>query len=115
MKNHTCKKLVSLICAVLLLAAAIVPAYADDDSISVNSTPVTDGKTCSSCGLNAMVATGGTRASVTKVQVSSCYKTNYVTMVHYHTVTTYYASYQCTNCGSWGEMVTGKTSECPIT
>lgn len=61
MKNHACKKIVCLLCAVLLLAAAVVPAYADDDSISVSSNPVTDGKTCSSCGLKSMVPTGATR------------------------------------------------------
>lgn len=114
MKNHTCKKLVSLLCAVLLLAAAIVPAYADDDSISVNSTPVTDGKTCSSCGLNAMVATGSTRSDVSYVRVSSCFKTGYVTMEHDHITTTHYASYLCTNCGNWGEMITSKSTVCPL-
>lgn len=114
MKNHTCKKLVSLLCAVLLLAAAILPAYADDDSISVNSTPVTDGKTCSSCGLNAMVPTGATRATETHVRVSSCKNTGYANSPHDHIVITTYATYLCTNCGSWGELVTNRYTTCPI-
>lgn len=114
MKNHACKKFVCLLCAVLLLAAAVVPAYADDDSISVSSNPVTDGKTCGSCGLNSMVPTGATRATETKVTVSACPNTGYATMPHYHNVVTTYATYVCTNCGSWGEMVTSRTNTCPI-
>lgn len=114
MKNHACKKFVCLLCAVLLLAAAVVPAYADDDSISVSSNPVTDGKTCGSCGLNSMVPTGATRATETKVTVSACPNTGYATMPHYHNVITTYATYVCTNCGSWGEMVTSRTNTCPI-
>lgn len=114
MKNHTCKKFACLLCAVLLLAAAVVPAYADDDSISVNSNPVTDGKTCGSCGLNSMVPTGATRATETKVTVSACPNTGYATMPHYHNIVTTYATYVCTNCGSWGEMVTSRTNTCPI-
>ena len=31
MKNHACKKFVCLLCAVLLMAAAVVPAYADEN------------------------------------------------------------------------------------
>lgn len=115
MKNHTCKKLLSLLCAVLLLAAAIVPAYADDDSISVNSNPVTNGKTCSSCGLNSMVPTGATRTAVTYITVSSCKNTGYVEFPHDHVVTTTYATYLCTNCGDWGELTTSKYLTCPIT
>lgn len=115
MKNHACKKFVCLLCAVLLLAAAVVPAYADDDSISVSSNPVTDGKTCSSCGLNSMVPTGATRSTKTQVTVSACANTGYATSPHLHTITTTYATYVCTNCGSWGEMVTGRSSVCPIT
>ena len=72
MKNHACKKFVCLLCAVLLLAAAVVPAYADDDSISVSSNPVTDGKTCGSCGLKSMVPTGATRTEKTQVYMTAC-------------------------------------------
>lgn len=115
MKNHACKKFVCLLCAVLLLAAAVVPAYADDDSISVSSNPVTDGKTCGSCGLNSMVPTGATRSTVTYLHVNACPNTGYVTAEHDHIVRTVYASYSCTNCGSWGEMMTSRTIECPIT
>lgn len=114
MKNHACKKFVCLLCAVLLLAAAVVPAYADDDSISVSSNPVTDGKTCSSCGLKSMVPTGATRTEKTQVYMTACPNTGYATTPHYHSIETTYATYVCTNCGSWGEMVISRTNTCPI-
>lgn len=114
MKKSICKKISALLCVAVLMMATVLPVWAEGD-ISVQSPPVTDGKYCSSCGLNSMVATGSGRSELTKVAVSSCVNTGGVTLPHYHDITTFYATYVCSNCGSWGEMVTGNHVECKAT
>lgn len=111
MKKSICKKISALLCVAVLMMATVLPVWAEGD-ISVQSPPVTDGKYCSSCGLNSMVATGGSRSDLTYVHVSSCVHTNGVTLPHDHVITTFYATYVCSNCGSWGEMVTSTQIEC---
>lgn len=111
MKKSICKKISALLCVAVLMMATVLPVWAEGD-ISVQSPPVTDGKYCSSCGLNSMVATGGSRSDITYIQVSSCANTYGVTLPHDHVITTFYATYVCSNCGGWGEMVTSKQIAC---
>lgn len=105
MKKSICKKISALLCVAVLMMATVLPVWAEGD-ISVQSPPVTDGKYCSSCGLNSMVATGTGRSTITTITVSSCAYTNGVTIPHAHDITTFYATYVCSNCGNWGEIVT---------
>lgn len=111
MKKSICKKIAALLCVAVLLTAAVLPVRAEGD-ISVQSPPVTDGRTCTSCGLSTMVATGGGRSTLTEITVRSCPNTNGVTLPHIHDIITFYASYVCSNCGSWGEMVTSTRVQC---
>ena len=111
MKNLTCRKMMSILCAFVLLAAAVVTVWAEGD-VSVQSPPSTDGRTCTSCGTSTMVATGGSRTAVKEVYVSACVNTSWLNYPHYHIITTVYATYVCSTCGSWGEKVTYQLLEC---
>lgn len=111
MKKTICRKIAALLGAAVLMAAAVLPVWAEGD-ISVQSPPVTDGRYCSSCGLNSMVAVGGSRSTMTKVAVSSCPNTYGVTLPHNHQIITFYTSFVCSNCGNWGEMVTSTQIVC---
>lgn len=111
MKKPITNRLASLLCALVLLAAAVVPVFADG-GISVYSPPTTDGVTCSSCGMRTMVSTGNGRSTVEKVTVSRCVNTHWVELPHTHYVSTFYTSYICSNCGYWGEKVTATAIQC---
>lgn len=111
MKKPITKRLASLLCALVLLAAAVVPVFADG-GISVYSPPTTDGVTCSSCGMRTMVSTGNGRSTEEKVPILVCPNTHGLEMLHTHYISTFYTSYICSNCGYWGEKVTATNIRC---